>query len=245
MKSYNHVSDQFAPFATRAITAAAPEAPHVPDGLLQHRGRAPIKEHHTDTGGFTDHVFALCALMDFRFAPRIRDLPDKRLYLFDGAPPTPTLAPMIARHVRHEHIQAQWPDIIRLAASIKAGHVSAAQAVATLSATRRQNALAAALGEIGRIERPIFTLERMLDPDPRQRVQLSLNKGEARKNLARAVFFNRLGLLHDRGDDAMQRRAAPPAAISSSPPSSCGTPSISPAPPTSCEPPASMRPTIC
>lgn len=208
VKFYTHVSDQFAPFATRAITAAAPEAPHVLDGLLQHRGRAPIKEHHTDTGGFTDHVFALCALMDFRFAPRIRGLPDKRLYLFDGAPPTPTLAPLIARHVRHEHIQAQWPDIIRLAASIKAGHVSAAQAVATLSATRRQNALAAALGEIGRIERTIFTLEWMLDPDLRQRVQLSLNKGEARNNLARAVFFNRLGLLHDRGDDALQRRAA-------------------------------------
>ncbi|MEM6550281.1 MAG: Tn3 family transposase [Pseudomonadota bacterium] len=208
VKYYTHVSDQFAPFATRAIAAAPPEAPHVLDGLLQHRGRAPIKEHHTDTGGFTDHVFALCALLDFRFAPRIRDLPDKRLYIFDGAPPTPTLSPLIARHIRHEHIQAHWPDISCLAASIKVGHVSAAQAVATLSATGRQNALAAALGEIGRIERTIFTLEWMLDPDLRRRVQLGLNRGEARNNLTRAVFFNRLGQLHDRGEDAHQRRAA-------------------------------------
>lgn len=205
---YTHVSDQFAPFATRAIAAAAPEAPHVLDGLLQHRGRVPIREHHTDTGGFTDSVFALCALMGFRFAPRIRDLPDKRLYVFDGAPPTPTLTPLIARHVRHEHIHAHWPDVTRLAASIKAGHVTAAQAVTTLSATRRQNALAAAIAEIGRIERSIFTLEWMLDPDLRRRVQLGLNKGEARNNLARAVFFNRLGQLHDQGEDARQRRAA-------------------------------------
>jgi TnpA family transposase len=31
-----------------------------------------IEEHYTDTAGFTDHVFALCHLLGFRFAPRLR-----------------------------------------------------------------------------------------------------------------------------------------------------------------------------
>jgi hypothetical protein len=37
-----------------------------------------IEEHYTDTAGFTDHVFALMHLLGFRFAPRIRDLTDRR-----------------------------------------------------------------------------------------------------------------------------------------------------------------------
>ena len=208
MKFYTHVSDQFAPFATRAIAATAAEAPHVLDGLLRHGGRTPIREHHTDTGGFSDHVFALCALLGYRFAPRIRDLPEKRIYVLESSPPTPTLAPLIARTARLGQIRAAWPQLVQLAASIRSGQVSAAHAVATLAATSRQSTFAAALAEVGRIERSIFTLEWMLQPDLRHRVQTGLNKGEARNNLARAVFLNRLGQMHDRTHDDQQHRAA-------------------------------------
>ena len=41
-------------------------------------------EHYTDTGGATEHVFGLCHLLGFRFAPRLRDLADRRLYVADG-----------------------------------------------------------------------------------------------------------------------------------------------------------------
>src|SRR3546814_6651044 len=64
------------------IAATASEAPHVLDGLLYHQTGLSIEEHYTDTGGVTDHVFGLCHLLGFRFAPRIRDLKDRRLYLF-------------------------------------------------------------------------------------------------------------------------------------------------------------------
>jgi len=74
----------------------------------------------------------------------------------------------------------------------------AAHAVSTLATTSRQSALAAVLAEVGRIERSIFTLEWLLEPNLRHRVQTGLKRGEARNNLARAVFLNRLGQLHDR-----------------------------------------------
>lgn len=208
VKFYTHLSNRFAAFHVQAIAATAPEAPYVLDGLLRHEARAPLREHHTDTGGFTDHVFALCALLGFRFAPRIRDLPDKRLYVFDDAPAAPTLAPMIARHVRERAIETNWSEIIRLVATIRTGDMTAAHAVTALAATSRQSGLAAALAEIGRIERSIFMLEWMLQPDLRHRVQMSLNKGEARNNLTRAVFFNRLGQIRDRSYEDHQHRAA-------------------------------------
>ena len=59
------------------IAATANEAPYVLDGLLYHQSSLVINEHYTDTGGFSDHVFAMCRLLGFRFAPRIRDLKEK------------------------------------------------------------------------------------------------------------------------------------------------------------------------
>jgi TnpA family transposase len=55
------------------------DATHVLDGLLYHESDLRVEEHYTDTAGFTDHVIALMPPLGFRFAPRIRDLADKRL----------------------------------------------------------------------------------------------------------------------------------------------------------------------
>ncbi|ODR92242.1 hypothetical protein A8M32_06270 [Sinorhizobium alkalisoli] len=65
------------------ISAATHEAPYVLDGLLHHGSNLSIMEHYTDTGGATDHVFAFCAMLGFRFCPRLRDFPDRRLIPID------------------------------------------------------------------------------------------------------------------------------------------------------------------
>src|SRR3546814_7901593 len=64
------------------IPATVSEAPYILDGLLMNDAGRRVRQHFADTGGFTDHVFAACALLGYRFAPRIRDLPQKRLYAF-------------------------------------------------------------------------------------------------------------------------------------------------------------------
>jgi Tn3 transposase DDE domain len=66
---YTHISDRYAPFHTKVINATVRDATHVLDGLLYHESDLRIEEHYTDTGGFTDHVFGLCHLLGFRFAP--------------------------------------------------------------------------------------------------------------------------------------------------------------------------------
>ena len=72
----------------------------------------------------------------------------------------------------------------------------------------RQNSLALALREIGRLERTLFTLAWIEDPSLRFRVTAGLNKGEARNSLARAVFFNRLGEIRDRSFENQRYRAS-------------------------------------
>ena len=71
----------------------------------------------------------------------------------------------------------------------------------------RQNGLAKALREMGRIERTLFTRRWLQDPDLRRRVTAGLNKDEARNALASAVFVNRLGESRDRSYEDQMNRA--------------------------------------
>jgi TnpA family transposase len=64
-----------------------------------------------------------------------------------------------------------WNEILRLASSIKQGTVTASLILRKLGAYPRQNSLALALRELGRLERT-FTLQWLQSPELRQRVQL-------------------------------------------------------------------------
>jgi TnpA family transposase len=77
-----------------------------------------------------------------------------------------------------------------------------------LSAYPRQNGLAVALRELGRLERTLFTLEWFKNIDLRRRTNAGLNKGEARNALARAIFFYRLGEMRDRSFESQAYRAS-------------------------------------
>lgn len=93
---YTHVTDRFTPFHIKVIAAHADEAAQVLDGLLGHESELVIREHAIDTAGAVDHVFGLCHLFGFRFAPRIRNLNERRLYGFSPLDPWPTLRPLVA-----------------------------------------------------------------------------------------------------------------------------------------------------
>lgn len=208
VRFYTHVSDQYAPFYSRVINTSVRDATHVLDGLLYHETDLEIDEHYVDTEGYTDQVFAMCHLEGFRFAPRIRDLKDRRIFTIEKPSRYPDLTPLIGGTVRVRQIGTHWDEVLRLASSVRTGTVTASLILGKLAAYPRRNGLAWALKEIGKIERSIFYLEWMKSPDLRRRVTAGLNKGEARNALARAVFFNRLGEMRDRSYEDQMHRAS-------------------------------------
>jgi TnpA family transposase len=207
-KFYTHVSDRYAPFHTKVIAATASEALHILDGLLYHQSDVMVRRHHTDGGGDSEHVFALLALLGFEFAPRIPDLKNRRLYSFAKPSAYPTLEPLIAGRLNLALIRAHWPDILRVATSIRTGTVTASLIMRQLAAYPRQNGVAAALRELGRLERTLFTLDWIEDPELRRDTGRELNKSESRNSLARAVFIHRLGEIRDRTYENQQHRAS-------------------------------------
>ena len=208
VKFYTHVSDRYAPFHSKVIAANASEAAHILDGLLHHECSLEIREHYTDTAGAIEHVFGLCHLTGFRFAPRIRDLADRRLYIVGDRAAHVALGPMIGGTIDFRIIGDNWDETLRLAASIRTGTVAPSALMKRLAAYPKQNALARTIREIGRLERTLFTLEWISDRALRRRANAGLNKGEARNALARAIFFHRLGEIRDRTLENQQYRAS-------------------------------------
>jgi TnpA family transposase len=207
-KAYTHISDRYAPFYSKLIAATSSEALHVLDALLYHHSEVSPRRHHTDGGGDSEHVFALCALLGFQFAPRIPGLKQRRLYSLDKPAVYPTLEPMIAGRINVELIRAHWQEILRITASIRTGTVTASLIMRQLAAHKRQNGVAAALRELGRLERTLFTLDWINDPELRRTTGQELNKGEARNSMARAVFLHRLGEIRDRTYENQQHRVS-------------------------------------
>ena len=143
---YTHVSDQYGPFHTKVIAATAGEAPHVLDGLLYHQSGLAIEEHAVDTGGASDHVFGLMPFFGYRFAPRLRDLKDRRLHLPPGMAVDPLLAPLAdgGSPIDVKHLAQHWDELLRVATSIRSGTVTASAMLRKLSAYPRQNGLVSA-----------------------------------------------------------------------------------------------------
>ena len=205
---YTHLNDQYIPFYTKVINSGVRDATYVLDGLLYHESDLRIEEHYTDTSGFTDHVFALMHLLGFRFAPRIKDLQDTKLYITGSADDYPALSALIGGKIMERHIRPNWNDVLRLTTSIKQGVVTASLIIRKIGSYPRQNGLAIALRELGRIERTIFMLKWYIDPNFRRHVTAELNKGEARNGLTRAVSFHRLGEIRDKNYEDQRFRAS-------------------------------------
>jgi TnpA family transposase len=208
LKAYTHVSDQFGPFATQNIPATVNEAPYILDGLLMNEVGKKIKEQYADTGGFTDHVFAATALLSYRFVPRIRDLPSKRLYLFDPVAAPKEIRGLVGGKIRETLITENWPDILRAVATMAAGVMPPSQLLRKFASYPRQHELAVALREIGRIERTLFIIDWVLDADMQRRAQIGLNKGEAHHALKNALRIGRQGEIRDRTSEGQHYRMA-------------------------------------
>lgn len=183
------------------------EATYVLDGLL-YQDAPEIKEHYTDTHGYTDLIFGIFTLLGFRFAPRFRDLPDQTLYRAKKGFDYGILMPTLKKDIRVDLIVQHWDDLNRIAASLKDGLIRPSLLVSKLQAKQQQNPIQQALQELGRLGKTLHILQYVDDPALRRRVLIGLNKGEHVHSLARNLFYARQGRFQDWGYEAQLNRAS-------------------------------------
>jgi TnpA family transposase len=152
---YTHTADQHSVYATQVIACTPREAGYVLAGILENDSVLPIREHTSDTHGFTEHLFGLCALLGIQFMPRLKDLSDQVLSGIDRAADYGPLQPLFRNFVNLDLIAEQWDELVRLAASLKdrlsPAHVVMQRLINAPAADR----LASALSHLGRLVKTI------------------------------------------------------------------------------------------
>ncbi|MEU1522739.1 Tn3 family transposase [Nocardia rhamnosiphila] len=211
LSTYTHVTDQHATYGTKIIVATRREAHYVLDEILGNATDLPITEHATDTHGVTLVNFGLFDLLGMQLSPRIRDLGRITLYRpgprADAEARFPRTGPLMTRKLNTELIAEHWDDLLRLAGSLKFGHATASLLVGKLSASGRQNALAAALKEYGALRRTIYAAKYLADPDYRRKISRQLNKGESLHALRRDLLYAHEGMIRARHLDGQTEQA--------------------------------------
>lgn len=205
---YMHVADAGPPYHQQVIGINDSEALYVIDALCHHETDLEIESHATDTGGVSEHVFALCALLGFKFRPRIKDVLSRSLVTLGPKQDYGPLSPLIGGRLRRSVIVDHWDEARHIAASIRHGTASATTLMRRLAATARKAGVARALTQIGQIERTRFTLKYLRDETMQRQAQVDLNRGEAVNGLARALFFGRRGMFRDRALADQTHRAS-------------------------------------
>lgn len=205
---YTHVSDQYSVFNTQVISCGESEALYVIDGLLDNQSSLEIEQHHTDTGGYTDHIFALCFLLGFSYMPRLKNLHKRRLYKIDKNVHYGPLEPLFKGKINIQLIREQWDTMIRVVASLKNRIVPARIITRRLASSTRADRLSKALTEFGRLLKTIYILEYIQNENIRHQIHRQLNLGEHRHAVARYVFFANRGEFRTGDIDEIMNKAS-------------------------------------
>lgn len=203
----SHSADIWMPFYPQVMQDNS-EALYVIDALCHHETDFEIQEHYTDTASATYHLFALCCMLGFRFAPHIRQITKQYLYSVEPFEMDESLQSLFNGEIESLLVTSNWDMMRRLSASVRHGTASASLIMRKLASYPKQNQLAQAFREVGKLERTIFSLNYLLDTSLQRRSRVGLNKGEAIWSAARALNMKRDGDMSEREFNAQMNRAS-------------------------------------
>ena len=190
---YSWMADTHTVFAQTLIPGTQRDSLYTLDGLLANQTLIRPEMVSTDTAGASEIMFALAWTLGYRWAPRLADLPDQRLWHIGRHVDYGPLTGLARHRINTRLIIENWDQICRLTASLKAGTVTASAIMRTLQRGPNPSSLARALAELGRIVKTLHVLLYCRDPDYRRTIHHLLNSAETRNGLARDVFHGHRG----------------------------------------------------
>ena len=192
---YNLVSDQSTGLGGVSVPGTLRDSMVILGLLLEQETHFDPREVMTDTAAYSDVVFGLFWVLGYRFSPRLADIGGARFWRIDRNADYGAFDRLARNQVNTELIAAAWPDLLRLAGSLKLGRVKADAVMRILQVKERPTPLARALAELGRIVKTIHVLDYVNDAEKRRRILVQLNRQEYRHRLARRVCHGRRGEL--------------------------------------------------
>jgi TnpA family transposase len=189
---YTHIADQHSVFHTQVIACSVREAIYVLDGLLANDTILRPKEHFVDQHGYTDQLFGLCHLLGYSLMPRL-NVGKQKLYRLDRTTRYGRLDAVLTGTVDLALLREQWDQLVRVAASLRNRTAPAHVVLTRLASSAPSDRLAKALTALGQALKTLYLLRYIQAAPLRGRMQLQINRGEGRHQLARRLFFANQG----------------------------------------------------
>lgn len=202
---YYHVSDTYIALFSHFIPCGVWEAVHILDGLLQNLSDIQPDTIHGDTQAQSAPVFALAHLLGIKLMPRIRNWKDLKFFRPDRNSRFEHIDSLFDEAIDWNLIERHFLDMLRIAVSIKAGHVTAATILRRLGTYSRKNKIYFAFRELGRAVRTIFLLNYIGDAELRRTIQAATNKSEAFNGFAQWVAFGGGGVIAENNRDEQRK----------------------------------------
>jgi TnpA family transposase len=150
---------------------------------------ADIGRLAVDTHGYTDFAMGLAKLLGFALCPRLARFAERKLYVPSNMKDIPeSLADLTIRNISLPQIKAAWDDLVRIAASVETGHVSATVLMARYGSAASDNPIYKAGVHLGRLMRSLYLCDFLLSEDLRRAVNRILVHGESVHQLQRAIY---------------------------------------------------------
>lgn len=134
---------------------------------------------------------AIAKLLGFDLCPRLRDLAERNLYLPRVFSIPEGLEPATVRRVSLTAIERGWDELLRLAASIRSGRLSASLALQRFGAAAQGDPLHRAAEHLGRLLRTVFLCDYVAMEEFRREMHTLLNRGESVHHLQRAIYYGK------------------------------------------------------
>ncbi|MGF1919469.1 Tn3 family transposase [Enterococcus faecalis] len=193
---YNFVSDQYSGFHGLVIPGTERDSLYVLEGLLEQTSPLDPSQIMTDTGGYSDMVFGLFALLGYQFSPRIKDSGSSRLWRMNKEANYGPLDSLSQNKINTKLIVKHWDEILNVVSSLRLGRMPASELIRTLQRDGNPSSLGRAIISYGRIFKTIHLLRYYSDEAYCRQILIQLNRGESRHTLCRAICYGKKGKIY-------------------------------------------------
>ncbi len=202
--AYHHIADNYIALFTTFIPCGVWEAVHILDGLMKNRSTIQPDILHADTQGQSEPVFGLSRFLGIMLMPRMRNWGDATVYRPDKSVRYQHIDKLFTREIDWSLISMHWQDMMQVVLSIQAGMVLPSMLLRKLGSHNRKSRLYQAFRELGRVERTLFLLRYIANPEIRRTIRAETTKIESFNDFLDWITFG--GPIIKSGDPVEQEK---------------------------------------
>ena len=181
---------------SQLLECSASEVHAMVEGAMRHGTDMDVEASYVDTHGQSFIGFGVTRLLGFDLLPRIKQINRCKLYLpaAGDLDRYPRLRPALTNPIRWELIEQNYDLMMKYATAIRLGTASTEAILRRFNSDVTHPAYAAML-EVGRAQRTIFTARYLRDRDPQREINAGLNVVENYNGVNDYIFFGKSGEL--------------------------------------------------